>query len=266
MNKKFLAFVATAAITTGAFAATADAASHTVKPGETLWSISQKYDTTVSNLKSVNGLGSDTIYPYQKLEVSASAKPAAPAQVQASTNATYTVKQGDTLFRIAQAHGVSVNQLMAWNGLASADRIYTGDKLAVHASAAKTTNVTQPQQIQQYQQRQAKKAQPEQHQQAPAQAAKTLTMSATAYTAYCAGCSGVTANGTNLRANPNLKVIAVDPRVIPLGSRVWVEGYGEAIAADTGGAIKGNKIDVFVPSQEGAMNWGRRTVTVKILN
>ena len=63
-------------------------------------------------------------------------------------------------------------------------------------------------------------------------------MRATAYTAYCEGCSGVTANGTDIRSNPNLKVIAVDPRVIPLGTRVWVEGYGEAIAADTGGAIK----------------------------
>ena len=43
-----------------------------------------------------------------------------------------------------------------------------------------------------------------------------------------------------------MKLIAVDPSVIPLGSRVWVEGYGEAIAADTGGAIKGHKIDVLM--------------------
>ena len=47
--------------------------------------------------------------------------------------------------------------------------------------------------------------------------------------------------GINLRANPNLKVIAVDPSVIPLGSKVWVEGYGYAVAGDTGGAIKGNE-------------------------
>jgi len=63
------------------------------------------------------------------------------------------------------------------------------------------------------------------------------------------------------------KVIAVDPNVIPLGSRVWVEGYGEAIAADTGGAIKGNIIDVLVASEAyAADNWGRRTVKVKILD
>ncbi|WP_249671310.1 3D domain-containing protein, partial [Bacillus thuringiensis] len=58
---------------------------------------------------------------------------------------------------------------------------------------------------------------------------KTLTMRETAYTAYCEGCSGITAYGTDIRSNPNLKVIAVDPRVIPLGTKVWVEGYGEAI-------------------------------------
>ncbi len=263
MNKKLLAFAAATAISTGAFAATADAASHTVQKGETLWGISQKYSTTVANLKSMNSLSSDIIYPNQSLEVSASAQPASPAQVNASKGVAYTVKQGDTLFRIAKAHGVSVSNLMTWNNIASADRIYAGDTLAVSASAANKTNVTKPSEIVQYQQKQQA---PAQTQEAPAATAKTYTMTATAYTAYCTGCSGVTANGTDLRANPGIKVIAVDPSIIPLGSRVWVEGYGEAIAADTGGAIKGNKIDVFIPSDEGAMNWGRRTVTVKVLN
>ena len=46
-----------------------------------------------------------------------------------------------------------------------------------------------------------------------------------------------------------MKLIAVDPSVIPLGSKVWVEGYGVAIAGDTGGAIKGNKIDVLMPDK-----------------
>lgn len=94
----------------------------------------------------------------------------------------------------------------------------------------------------------------------------TFIVEATAYTAYCNGCSGITYTGQNLRANPNQKVIAVDPNVIPLGSRVYVEGYGEAIAGDTGGAIKGNRIDVFVPSTSEALNWGRRTVKVTVLN
>jgi 3D (Asp-Asp-Asp) domain-containing protein len=68
-----------------------------------------------------------------------------------------------------------------------------------------------------------------------------------------------------LLKNPTMKVIAVDPKVIPLGTRVYVEGYGYAIAGDTGGAIKGNKIDVFITTKEEALKWGRRTVKIKIL-
>ncbi|SEB19990.1 Uncharacterized conserved protein YabE, contains G5 and tandem DUF348 domains [Thalassobacillus cyri] len=94
---------------------------------------------------------------------------------------------------------------------------------------------------------------------------KTLQMSATAYTASCSGCSGITATGINLKANPDAKVIAVDPSVIPLGTRVWVEGYGNAIAGDTGGAINGNKIDLFMSSKSDALSFGRKTVQVKIL-
>lgn len=94
---------------------------------------------------------------------------------------------------------------------------------------------------------------------------RTFYVTSTAYTAYCNGCSGRTATGINLRANPNKKVIAVDPRVIPLGSLVRVEGYGVAIAGDTGGAIRGNRIDVFKSSKKAALNWGRRTVKITIL-
>jgi uncharacterized protein YabE (DUF348 family) len=90
-------------------------------------------------------------------------------------------------------------------------------------------------------------------------------VSTTAYTAYCNGCSGRTATGLDLRANPNSKVIAVDPRIIPLGTKVYVEGYGYAIAADTGGAIKGYKIDVFFPTKAEAFRWGVRKVKIKIL-
>ncbi|MEH7416747.1 ubiquitin-like domain-containing protein [Neobacillus drentensis] len=95
---------------------------------------------------------------------------------------------------------------------------------------------------------------------------KEFYVTATAYTAYCNGCSGRTATGLNLRANPNMKVIAVDPRIIPLGSKVYVEGYGYAVAADTGGAIKGYIIDLLVPSNEDAYRWGRKKVKITVLN
>ncbi|WP_227397304.1 G5 and 3D domain-containing protein [Jeotgalibacillus aurantiacus] len=94
---------------------------------------------------------------------------------------------------------------------------------------------------------------------------REIMMSSTAYTASCAGCSGITATGINLKANPGMKVIAVDPSVIPLGSKVYVEGYGYAIAGDTGGAIHGNKIDVFIPTKSAAYAWGNRTVKVTVL-
>jgi 3D (Asp-Asp-Asp) domain-containing protein len=94
---------------------------------------------------------------------------------------------------------------------------------------------------------------------------KTITVKATAYTASCAGCSGTTNTGINIKDNPNAKVIAVDPSVIPLGSKVYIKGYGEYTAADTGGAIKGNRIDVFIPSEQAALNFGRKQLTVTII-
>ncbi|WP_322448623.1 ubiquitin-like domain-containing protein [Robertmurraya mangrovi] len=90
-------------------------------------------------------------------------------------------------------------------------------------------------------------------------------VTATAYTPYCNGCSGRSAAGINLRSDPNLKLIAVDPSVIPLGTKVYVEGYGYAIAGDTGGSIKGNKIDVLFQTKAEAYRWGRKTVKIKIL-
>jgi len=65
---------------------------------------------------------------------------------------------------------------------------------------------------------------------------------------------GITASGIPVREG----LVAVDPRVIPLGSRVLVEGIGTLIAADTGGAIKGNRLDVFFESRTEAINFGRQ--------
>jgi 3D (Asp-Asp-Asp) domain-containing protein len=98
------------------------------------------------------------------------------------------------------------------------------------------------------------------------QAGKGEEMYVTA-TAYSPEESGdITKLGYNIKQNPNMKLIAVDPSVIPLGKKVWVEGYGEAVAGDTGGAISGHKIDVLVPTKEAALSWGRKTVKIVILN
>lgn len=96
----------------------------------------------------------------------------------------------------------------------------------------------------------------------------TITVEATAF--YNNGSNGnhITATGNPTFYNPNgWSTIAVDPRVIPLNTRVYVEGYGFGIAHDTGGAIKGEIIDVFMPNKNATYAWGRRRgVKVYILN
>jgi 3D (Asp-Asp-Asp) domain-containing protein len=92
-----------------------------------------------------------------------------------------------------------------------------------------------------------------------------MTMIATAYDPGPLSC-GRSATGRTATGHIATKgVCAVDPRVIPLGTRLWVEGYGYALACDTGGAIHGNRIDVCFDSRAEALRWGRRTVTVYIL-
>ncbi|WP_312649684.1 ubiquitin-like domain-containing protein [Proteiniclasticum sp.] len=91
---------------------------------------------------------------------------------------------------------------------------------------------------------------------------KSFRVEATAY-----ALDGITATGTKpVRVEGGWSTIAVDPRVIPLGTKVYIENYGYAVAEDTGGAIKGNKIDVYMNSNSAALSWGRRTVTIYILN
>lgn len=95
---------------------------------------------------------------------------------------------------------------------------------------------------------------------------ETMMMESTAYS-YAEGDIGggtVTALGQDLTQNP--MAVAVDPSVIPLGTRLYVEGYGEAIASDTGGAIQGNIIDVHFADPGQLSAWGRRMVKVTILS
>jgi peptidoglycan DL-endopeptidase CwlO len=83
----------------------------------------------------------------------------------------------------------------------------------------------------------------------------TMTVTATAYTLQ-----GTTATG----APVGYGVVAVDPSVIPLGTRITIPGYGEGVAADTGGAIQGAVIDLWFPTAAQAAAWGRRTVTITL--
>ena len=90
---------------------------------------------------------------------------------------------------------------------------------------------------------------------APVAGGQTLTVTATGYSL-----SGRTATGVPV----GYGVVAVDPNVIPLGTRMTVPGYGEGVAADTGGAIVGARIDLWFPTRAEALAWGTRTVTIAL--
>ncbi|AEN89098.1 3D domain protein [Priestia megaterium WSH-002] len=285
--KKFIFTLGTTAILSAGFVGAASASTsgtYHVEKGDTLWKVAQKHSVSVDELKDANNLTSNIIYPNQELNV---------ATIK---EMTHKVQQGNTLWSISQQYGVTVDQIKEWNGLTS-DLIYPGEQLKIQspngqaqqsspsvaqaapeaqqaqAPAEQTQEEQQQAQAEQAQkeQQQAQAEQAQKEQQQPAESSqqasgKSMTVEATAYTANCAGCSGTTATGVDLKANPNQKVIAVDPSVIPLGSKVYVEGYGEAVAADTGGAIKGNRIDVFVPSEGDAQQFGRKSVKITVMN
>lgn len=173
-----------------------------------------------------------------------------------ASSQTYKVKKGDTLYKISQTHNTTVSKLKSWNNLKS-DLIFPNQKLSVVSNAKKSKKTATT----------SKKATSKTISRSTStNAVKEFTVSATAYTAYCNGCSGITKTGINLRENSDLKVIAVDPNVIKLGTKVHVEGYGYAIAGDTGGSIKGNKIDVFIPTKSEAYKWGRKNVKITIMD
>ncbi|MBO5143793.1 MAG: hypothetical protein J6C46_12540 [Clostridia bacterium] len=113
----------------------------------------------------------------------------------------------------------------------------------------------------------------------PTEYLKTIDVKATAY-CLCKKCCGkspsnpnygVTASGFRIIPGQGMKIVASDPKVIPLGTKVYIEGlygakdYGYATVADTGSAIKNLKIDLYMDTHQMALNWGVKTVRVYIL-
>ncbi len=258
MMKKTIVSLAAVASVSAVTATAVSAEEVTVNKGDTLWGIAQNHNVSVQDIKDNNGLNSNLIFPNQTLTVNGGNN-----NGQASSSSdVHKVVSGDTLFSIGQDNGVSVEQLQAWNNIDS-HLIYPGEELSLQGSAVETsTEQSAPESHSSDQEAEA-----EQTSANPAggdEAVKTMTMEATAYTAFCEGCSGTTATGIDLRANPDQKVIAVDPDVIPLGTEVYVEGYGKAVAGDTGGAIQGNRIDVYMEDRSDALDFGRKSVEVKV--
>lgn len=256
----------------------ASAESYEVQEGDSLWQIADKYDSTVNDLIDINELKTTVIQPKQELTI----------------YETYTVEKGETLGGIAKKFDVTVDDLKEWNELdthiiqidqelkVKGTKVTESEDKEAKSTDEKEQKTATPEAKEETTQdksaevEQDKSTEPEAEPKAEAKPepeqknneapkGETVEVTATAYTAQCEGCSGVTSTGVDLNANPDADVIAVDPSVIPLGSKVYVEGYGYATAADTGGAIKGNKIDVHVPTKGEATNWGVQTVNVTIV-
>ncbi|MCH4985987.1 LysM peptidoglycan-binding domain-containing protein [Macrococcoides goetzii] len=115
--KKLAAITTMAILTTGVATTQADAKEHKVAQGESLWTIADKYDTTIEKIKKINKLESDVIVPDQKLEVLVKGK--------------YEVKAGDTLGKIARKFDVRITELKKWNKIESSKELKEGQLLIV---------------------------------------------------------------------------------------------------------------------------------------
>lgn len=270
MKKLVTTAVAAGMLFTTSTAMHVSAEEYEVQKEDTLWGIADKYDTSVNSLKDINGLDSDVIHPNQKINTEDNTS---------NSDEVYKVEAGDTLSVIAADYDVKVDDIKEWNDL-SDSLINIGQELDIKGVAQDTEEVddtadevveNESDSTTESESTDSSEAETESKSESESDASsksegETFSVSATAYTAECEGCSGVTSTGIDLNANPDKKVIAVDPDVIPLGSEVHVEGYGNAVAGDVGGAINGNKIDVHVPNEAEANSWGVRTVNVTVLD
>src|SRR5690606_12858134 len=171
------------------------------------------------------------------------------ANQQGGSTASYTIKKGDTLYRIANMFGVHVDLLMIENRISDPTKLRIGQKLSIPVSDESATTWLEG-----------------------SSAIKDVFYAT--LTAYTAGYEstgktpshpqyGITASGAKVKEN---QTIAVDPKVIPLGSLVYIDGIGIRKAEDTGSAIKGHKIDVYIPDLDEALEFGvKKNVKVYVL-
>lgn len=116
---------------------TATGGTHTVRPGDTLWSIATRYGTTIAAIRQANGLSSNVIYTGQRLVVPGGATASnTPATQPSSGGQVYTVQRGDTLSAIAFRYGTTVWAIASANGLANPSYIYPGQRLRIPTGSA----------------------------------------------------------------------------------------------------------------------------------
>jgi 3D (Asp-Asp-Asp) domain-containing protein len=224
---------------------------YTVRPGDTLSGIAEKFHTQVQSIVEANDLlVSNPLYPGTRILVY--------ENTERQNVVVHRIRAGETLWGIAQVLRAPVETLLSLNPRVQPEQLPIGSCIlvpspkpqAVAALSMQDLPVNAP---------------------APVHFAKTLICKLTAYGPGYVSTGkrpgdpgyGVTASGASAREG---RTIAVDPRVIPIGSRVYIEGIGYRIAEDTGSAIKGEHIDVFFNDDRTATVFGvRRGVRVYIL-
>ncbi|GIM44823.1 peptidase M23 [Collibacillus ludicampi] len=236
--------------------AQASATTYTVQKGDTLYDLSKKTGTTVSAWKIANHLTSDKIQSGKEMNQPMS----------------YRVVEGDTLWKLSQRYNTTVEEIQRANGL-QGSLILVGQVLQLpvgskEVTAAASATPEEPTEGNKTAPVHTDQASPV----ADAQVVKTLDCVATAYgPADSTGWGGLTKTGKHVAQG----MIAVDPNVIPLGSKVWISGYNDpnlpaggfmATAEDTGGAIRGNRIDIYIHADDATVRkFGVQNVTVKVL-
>lgn len=195
----------------------------------------------------------------------------------------YTFQWGDTLSALARATDLSTQKLVQINDINDANLIFAGNSIYLSSDHSvvtvekddkvvsydvsgedeEVTEVETPEEIKETvkEKKESKDVAPSKENSTPQ--GKTLTVEATAYSTNQPSLGDITFSGINLRENPH--VIAVDPNVIPLGSKVYVPGFGTYIAGDTGSAIKGHRIDIHITDLDAAWAFGRQTMEVTII-
>jgi 3D (Asp-Asp-Asp) domain-containing protein len=220
-----------------AFALPASAATYQIQAGDSLWKIANKYQTSVQALQASNpSINPQNLQIWQTL------------QIPTSAVNTYVLQDGDTFWTIATKLNIKLADLQTTNPGVDSQNLYAGIKLKLPATSVD-----------------------------PASAlaySKVISGIATAYSANSSENGGWGA--VDYFGNPlKLGTIAVDPSIIPMGSKVYVTGYQFgalptkgliAIATDQGGAIRGNHIDIFIPgSPQEVSSFGIQDVKIYIL-
>lgn len=252
------AFIATHA------AAAADPArisKYEVVQGDTLSGIASRFGIDVETIVRANSLGSaDRIQPGQVL------------MILPVSGAAHTVRAGDTLIGIAARYDVEVATVMRFNEMDDPDHIVIGSDLIlpgarlprVETAPAPARPVAPAAPV--TPQASAPAPAPAVGQESSTDLGRSFVGKITAYS-YQAPINGargsITRSGTQVRWG----ILAVDPLVIPLGSRVMIEGFDEVfIAEDTGGAVRGNHVEIFYPDHAAAIRFGVQTRRVTLLD